>query len=288
MGLRLGTADASASVSEKTLFHNATGNSGVSPLILVDGEVMRDGFDVNRLDAGDIESVSVLKDRTATALYGDRGKNGVILITAKKGSVTQRLYGKVLSTNLADSIRGGFGNIVIRGVNPRDGSKAKPVFVVDGEYMGDYYDASSLKPENIHSISVLKEASAEAIYGARGRNGVIVVTTKPAVYSVSPAKGDTTLFVGGAKGNSGNIIVGKRVATDGAAVTLNKARTFNLPAVGLFVVDGEVQKSSFDINTIPVENVESFTLLKGSEARAVYGELGKDGVVIVVTKKSKN
>ncbi|MDR2284560.1 MAG: TonB-dependent receptor plug domain-containing protein [Sphingobacterium sp.] len=288
LGLRIGATEASTSVGAKALLRNATGNSGVKPLILVDGEVMRDGFDLNKLNAGDIESVSVLKDKPATSLYGERGKNGVILITAKRGSVTQRLYGKVPSSNPVDSIRGGLGNIIIRGVNPTYGSKAKPLIIVDGEVMGEYYDTSSLKPEDIHSISVLKEASAEKLYGPRGRNGVLVVTTKPYAYSVSPTKGDTTLFVKGAKGNSGTFVVGKSVTTEGGATTLSKARVFNLPAAGLFVVDGVVQKSSFDIDTIPIESIESVTLLKNNEAQAAYGELAKDGVIKVVTKKGNN
>jgi TonB-dependent SusC/RagA subfamily outer membrane receptor len=56
-----------------------TGNS--SPLILVDGVEM----DVNNLDPESIESVSVLKDAAASAIYGSRAPFGVVLITTKKG-----------------------------------------------------------------------------------------------------------------------------------------------------------------------------------------------------------
>ncbi len=54
---------------------------GDSPLILVDGVEM----DINNLDPGNIESVSVLKDASASAIYGSRAPYGVILITTKKG-----------------------------------------------------------------------------------------------------------------------------------------------------------------------------------------------------------
>ena len=69
-------------------------NSGSNPLIVIDGmPVDNDAFDVGgfmmsglaELNPGDIESVHVLKDATATALYGVRGANGVIVITTKKG-----------------------------------------------------------------------------------------------------------------------------------------------------------------------------------------------------------
>ncbi|MCM5529299.1 TonB-dependent receptor [Parasegetibacter sp. NRK P23] len=56
--------------------------SGSDPLILIDG-VVRDGF--NTLDPNEIESVSILKDASSTAVFGVRGANGVIMITTKTG-----------------------------------------------------------------------------------------------------------------------------------------------------------------------------------------------------------
>lgn len=53
-----------------------------SPLVMVDG-VQRD---FNRIDPNNIESITILKDASATAVYGVRGANGVILITTKRGS----------------------------------------------------------------------------------------------------------------------------------------------------------------------------------------------------------
>ena len=54
------------------------------PLIIVDGVI--DGIhDLNDINSSDIESISVLKDASSTAIYGARGSNGVIVITTKKG-----------------------------------------------------------------------------------------------------------------------------------------------------------------------------------------------------------
>ncbi len=61
--------------------------NNASPLIVVDG--MPD-VDINRLNMNDIESVSVLKDATSSAVYGSRAANGVILITTKSGKGAQR------------------------------------------------------------------------------------------------------------------------------------------------------------------------------------------------------
>ncbi|MFD1628328.1 SusC/RagA family TonB-linked outer membrane protein [Pseudopedobacter beijingensis] len=67
-------------------------------------------------------------------------------------------------------------NIAIRGQNSLTQDNS-PLFVVDGFPMEDF-DATSLSMDDIESIDVLKDASASAIYGARGANGVIVIQTK--------------------------------------------------------------------------------------------------------------
>ena len=59
-------------------------NASTAPLYVVDG-VTYDG-DISSIDPGDIASTTILKDATATSLYGSRGANGVIVITTKKGS----------------------------------------------------------------------------------------------------------------------------------------------------------------------------------------------------------
>ncbi|EON75989.1 TonB-dependent receptor [Lunatimonas lonarensis] len=66
-----------------TLRIRGTGSLGASndPLVLIDGIQ----GDINNIDPADIESISVLKDAAAAAIYGSRGSNGVILVTTKRG-----------------------------------------------------------------------------------------------------------------------------------------------------------------------------------------------------------
>ena len=59
-------------------------NANIDPLILIDG-VESSKLDLSRMTPEDIETFSVMKDASATAMYGARGANGVILITTKKG-----------------------------------------------------------------------------------------------------------------------------------------------------------------------------------------------------------
>lgn len=68
-----------------TLYVRGRGSfNGSSPLIQVDG-VTRDGSVFNQLDPNEIESITVLKDASATAVFGVEGANGVILVTTKRG-----------------------------------------------------------------------------------------------------------------------------------------------------------------------------------------------------------
>lgn len=94
-------------------------------------------------------------------------------------SFEQALAGRVAGVQVTsgDGQPGSEGvNIVIRGIGSLTQSTA-PLYVVDGFPMEDF-DATSLNIDDIESINVLKDASATAIYGARGANGVIVVETK--------------------------------------------------------------------------------------------------------------
>lgn len=67
-------------------------NGNRAPLYVVDGIPFAGTFDLNSVNPADIKSTTVLKDATATAIYGSRGANGVILITTKSGSSSEKSY----------------------------------------------------------------------------------------------------------------------------------------------------------------------------------------------------
>ncbi len=67
-------------------------------------------------------------------------------------------------------------NIYIRG-NSTYGATMEPLFVVDG-VVRSFRDFSQLDPNEVESVSILKDASSAAIFGVRGANGVVLVTTK--------------------------------------------------------------------------------------------------------------
>lgn len=126
---------------------SSTKSSEADPLILVDEkEITKERLDV--LDPEKIESISVLKDKSAASVYGEKGKNGVVLIRTK------------------DSSKGGVVNL-----------SSQPLVVMDGIELS-YDTFQTINPENIESISVLKDKAATSIYGEKGKNGVIIIVTK--------------------------------------------------------------------------------------------------------------
>ncbi|WP_203257231.1 SusC/RagA family TonB-linked outer membrane protein [Hyunsoonleella ulvae] len=62
-----------------------TGTTNTSPLIVIDGVMQPSGTSLNSVNSQDIESVDILKDAAASAIYGSRASNGVVLITTKRG-----------------------------------------------------------------------------------------------------------------------------------------------------------------------------------------------------------
>ncbi len=107
--------------------------------------------------------------------------------TTNTGNIASQLSGKVAGLNVTTTSNfGGSANLVIRGVKSVNG--AAPLVVIDGSPVNndithgfgqDYGNAlSDINQEDIASINVLKGAAASALYGERGLNGVILITTK--------------------------------------------------------------------------------------------------------------
>ena len=92
---------------------------------------------------------------------------------------TDALNGRMAGVNVvSDGIPGGSVKIRVRGSNSVTKSN-DPLYVVDGMVRESGLDG--INPEDIQSMQVLKDASSTAIYGSRGANGVVIVTTKTGV-----------------------------------------------------------------------------------------------------------
>ena len=161
------------------------------PLIFIDEKKVTNEK-LNELNPNNIESISILKDKSAIDLYGEDGKDGVILITLKnnnklgdnltsaKGLSSDSIKSVVSigGARLPDSLRGNVKGLIIR--SKEDVLIESALYIIDDEKMDSEFDVSSIDPQNIESISVLKDKSAVDLYGEEGKNGVVIINLKKA------------------------------------------------------------------------------------------------------------
>ncbi|KAA6440778.1 SusC/RagA family TonB-linked outer membrane protein [Dyadobacter flavalbus] len=128
---------------------------------------------------------------------------GDVLQERPASSLNQGLSGRITGVNVSSNSGrpGGRANIRIRGASSISVSN-NPLYVIDGVILNavDLANGSTpidyLNPNDIASIEVLKDASSTAIYGARGANGVILVTTKRGTSGAGKVTYDTDFSIG--------------------------------------------------------------------------------------------
>jgi len=116
-------------------------------------------------------------------------------------------------------------------------------------YIVDGKEVASLSefdPEQIESIEVLKQHATDK-FGERGKEGVIHITTKKVV---------------------------------------KKTIGFNEDDKPLLILDGEMQDAAFDLNSVSPGEIESMEVIKGKRATELFGDEGKNGVVVITRKKT--
>ncbi len=132
-----------------------------------------------REDATALDEVVVIGYGTVkkSDLTGSVGSvRGDKLIDRSQPNAVKSLQGRIAGVEVLNNQNspGASSRIRIRGVNSIN-SGVNPLFVIDGIIGADL---NMINPSDIESVEVLKDASSAAIYGARGANGVIMVTTK--------------------------------------------------------------------------------------------------------------
>jgi TonB-linked SusC/RagA family outer membrane protein len=141
-----------------------------------------------------VTALGITRERKSLG-FAMQNIDGDVLVEAREANVANALSGKVSGLQVIRSSNGpaGSSKIVLRGYSSLTGDN-QPLIVVDGipidNFTGasnnDYWNPSTdmgnglgdINPEDIESMSVLKGASAAALYGSRAGNGVILITTK--------------------------------------------------------------------------------------------------------------
>lgn len=158
------------------------------PLIFINGEEKKKGFNMNSVNEEKIKSVTVLKVPKSVEKYGEKGKNGVIEIELKpegtnetpqdtaekdktfKFSIPQVTHYTFTNTNK--------NSLTVRDVGNADPDASKPLYVIDGEEMSKDFDPETISPSEIKSMKVLKEDEAITKYGSKASNGAIEIIIK--------------------------------------------------------------------------------------------------------------
>ncbi|MBP1677235.1 MAG: TonB-dependent receptor SusC [Bacteroidetes bacterium] len=193
-------------------------------------------------------------------------------------SAEQLIQGKVSGVNITSSsgAPGAGQRIIIRGQSSLR-ENTGPLFVIDGFPVGlggtgtdDSNPFGFINPDDIESIDVLKDASAAAIYGTRGANGVIMITTK------SGKAGSTQLSISSKVGMS---TIAKKLPVFSA----DEFRT-NVTAIGGNLIDRGGNTDWQDVlTTTAITNDHSLTMQGGTNNftfRASAGYLNQEGIVI--------
>ena len=194
-------------------------NNGQKPLYVLDGEIISESI-MKVIDPNKIEAINVLKGPSATSLYGDKGKDGVIMITTKTGNAGKDDRGPIVVQGykidkqaagkdgkieiVADTVMANVNSILIKSNNLSDaksmsknmdevtvvqgskivvkteGKKVPALIFVDGEKMTQK-EMDALSPDQIKSVEILKGDAAIKAYGAEAKDGVIKITTKKKV-----------------------------------------------------------------------------------------------------------
>ncbi|MCX6309257.1 MAG: TonB-dependent receptor plug domain-containing protein, partial [Bacteroidia bacterium] len=150
------------------------------------------GYKTKEVDPGTnllvtLEPSSINMNEIVVVGYGTQRKETVIgAVTTVKGELLQQASASNLTNSLAGRVSGvttlmGSGRpglnasqIFIRGISTLSSGSTNPLILVDGIER----DMGNVDAEDIESFTVLKDAAATAVYGIRGANGVILVTTK--------------------------------------------------------------------------------------------------------------
>jgi TonB-dependent SusC/RagA subfamily outer membrane receptor len=198
----------------------------------------------------------------------------------------------------------------------------KPLFILDGEVISESV-MSVIDPNKIESINILKDASAVAVFGEKGKGGVVQITTKKGKTNDAPATGRIVVR-GMPLDNSSTfdervLIISDTVQTNGKTILLKSNNlkdvrfmenslkdiqfmekglvesgkksgvTFSVgpdfkESPSLIFVDGE-KKTKKEMDALSPDQIKSVQILKGESAIKEYGAEAKDGVIKITTKK---
>jgi bla regulator protein blaR1 len=225
------------------------------PMVIINDQISNITH-LQNLNPQTIKKVTVLKDSAAIATYGNKAKNGVVIVELKDTIHNKSVVFEDISNSLNDSTKvkviriTGYGKQDTLGnrVSVRK-TKQRPLVILDGKKMADPESVFN-NPSAMAKMEVLKGDKAIELYGDEGKNGVIILTSKQ---------------------ENQNSSVDNFIKINGKNIT------------PLYVLDGKII-SAENFGKINAESILSINVLKNEIALEKYGDKGKDGVIEINTK----
>ncbi len=234
------------------------------PLIFADGkEISMDAME--KLDPSTIESISVLKDSTSIKVYGKRGANGVILVNTQRGSKT-KIQNKEISFSQKTTSTDAVPDFPVSGtvVDEQGRPKAGVSIIVPNTNHGTitdingHFSLKAMKDGNLwFSFIGYKPVKASVSSTMNIRMEQEVVDLFPEL-SGSVKNGNS-----GFKVNNGVTVHGIKGEEP------------------LVIIDGKETMEKDALSKLAPDHIKSISVLKDKSAQVVYGDKGKNGVIIV-------
>jgi TonB-dependent SusC/RagA subfamily outer membrane receptor len=282
------------------------------------------GYLSNNKELAKIKDADYQKKLAASILRGienylidqEKGASMEVRDTTKKVMIVQGY--KISPEDTLIASKGSNKSSVVIKMDAAGGANngQKPLYVLDGEVISESI-MKVIDPNKIEAINVLKGPSASSLYGDKGKDGVIMITTKkgnagkedrgPIVvqgYKIDKqAAGkdgkieivaDTVVIANGKTVfiKSNNLKDGEFMATnfDGAGNVIEKVKVEIQPkgssknSPSLIFIDGE-KKTKKELDALSPDQIKSVQVLKGESVIKEYGPEAKDGVIKITTKK---
>ena len=174
VGYRTEKKDSVLTSGKKKVAISVQGISGEGkPLVIINGKES-DREVVNALNPECIGSVSVIGPEKAIKIYGEKAKDGVmdIKLYSEKKFAPRKIEIEGINKTRLDALNSGAKSW---GATFRSADGGKPLVIIDGKEATGDDPLANISPDRIRSISVLKDKTALAAYGDKGKNGVIEV-----------------------------------------------------------------------------------------------------------------
>jgi len=174
------------------------------------------------------------------------------------------------------------------GIKVKSDLEKYPLVILDGIEI-TYKEMQKLNPDRIGSISVLKDQSAFALYGEKGKDGVILITTKDtksteSQNTIGNAKEIRIVGFESAKGSNVDTVLVRLQIKESQEQTDNLKGRSDIKNV-LILIDRK-ESSDKELNSLNPDDISSVNVLKGNQTKE-YGKKAKKGVIVITTKKAK-